>query len=75
VTTPNGTSNGTGSGVRLAGPRPMILVRYRPGHTGETARAVHLAPLPDGGQPNALCGRLLLPQDAGGGAAGDSYSR
>ena len=63
MTTPNGTSNGTGSDTELAGARPMILARYRP---GQTARTVHLAPLPDGGQPTALtafCGILLPPED------------
>ncbi|HKR49588.1 MAG TPA: hypothetical protein VJT72_08400 [Pseudonocardiaceae bacterium] len=45
-----------------AGARPVALVRYRPGVTGEAARTVHLIPLPNGGQENAahaLCGALL----------------
>ncbi|MGH3813153.1 MAG: hypothetical protein ACRDUV_11950 [Pseudonocardiaceae bacterium] len=65
MTTPNGTSNGTGSHAGVAGSRPVILVRYRPDVIG-TARTVHLAPLPDGGQPSALtalCGFLLPPED------------
>ncbi|MGH3798276.1 MAG: hypothetical protein ACRDSP_25795 [Pseudonocardiaceae bacterium] len=66
MTTPNGTSNGTGAYVGVAGARPVILVRYRPDVTGQTARTVHLAPLPDGGAPSALtglCGILLHPED------------
>lgn len=66
MTTPNGTGNGTGSHAGVAGSRPVILVRYRPGRTGETARTVHLAPLPDCGAPGALtalCGMLLSPED------------
>lgn len=46
----------------MASARPVALVRYRPGVTGETARMVHLIPLPNGGQEgavHALCGVLL----------------
>ncbi len=63
MTTPNGTGTGADS---HAGSRPVILVRYRPGRTGESTRTVHLAPLPDGGAPGALtalCGVLLPPED------------
>jgi hypothetical protein len=45
--------------------RPVVLLRYRPGITGETGRAVHLVPLPPAGQVGAagvaLCGVLLRP--------------
>jgi hypothetical protein len=43
-----------------------MLVRYRPGVVGETARTVHLIPLPVNGWTgagNALCGALLHPQE------------
>lgn len=42
--------------------QPVMLVRYRPGVTGQTARAVHLVPMPDGrvaGTVATLCGALL----------------
>lgn len=57
------TSNGTGRHADLAGARPVILLRHRPGHAGST---VHLAPLPADGRPGALtalCGNLLRPDD------------
>jgi hypothetical protein len=66
MTTPNGTSTGTGTDAGMASSRPLILARYRPGRAARTARTVHLAPLPDGGQPSALtalCGILLAPED------------
>ncbi len=66
MTMPNGASNGTGRHAGVAGSRPVILVRYRPDVIGQTARIVHLAPLPDGGQPSALtalCGIPLPPED------------
>ncbi|MDQ1538190.1 MAG: hypothetical protein QOE58_2583 [Actinomycetota bacterium] len=48
----------------LPGPvvQPMMLVRYRPGVAGQTARAVHLVPMPDGriaDTVGTLCGALL----------------
>lgn len=46
--------------------RPVMLVRYRPGVVGETARTVHLVPLPVGGPAGAvaaLCGTLLRRED------------
>lgn len=42
--------------------RPMILVRYRPGVTGQSARIVHMIPLPTDrqvGAVSAICGALL----------------
>ncbi len=42
--------------------RPVVLVRHRPDVTGETARIVHVVPLPTDGQAravSALCGVLL----------------
>lgn len=46
---------------------PVALLRYRAGVAGETARIVHLVPLPPGGQMGAagvaLCGALLCPDE------------
>jgi hypothetical protein len=44
----------------------VVLVRYRPGVVGETARTVHMVPLPTDGQAGAvgtLCGAVLLRND------------
>lgn len=45
------------------GARSVVLARYRPGMAGETARVVHLIPLPfravTAGAVRALCGALL----------------
>lgn len=44
----------------------MVLVRYRPGVVGETARTVHVVPLPTDGQVGAvgaLCGAALMVHD------------
>jgi hypothetical protein len=46
--------------------QPVMLVRYRPGNTGQTTHAVHLAPLPDrhlAGTVGTLCGALLSLED------------
>ncbi len=55
--------NGTGARTAVVGARPVVLLRYRPGVTGETERVVHLMPLPAHGQVGAtgvaLCGALL----------------
>ncbi|MGH3918244.1 MAG: hypothetical protein ACRDSG_04250 [Pseudonocardiaceae bacterium] len=63
----NGDDNGRGHGASaVAAARPVVLIRYRPGRTGETARAVHLVPLPVGGETgaaSALCGALLRPEE------------
>ncbi len=37
----------------MAGARTVVLLRYRPGVAGETARTVHLVPLPSEGQTGA----------------------
>ncbi len=60
------TSNGTGSHAAVTDARPVTLVRYRPGVVGETARTVHLVPLPVGGPAGAvaaLCGTPLRRED------------
>lgn len=60
------TSNETGSHAAVTDARPVTLVRYRPGVTGETARMVHLVPLPVGspaGTVTALCGAPLRRED------------
>jgi hypothetical protein len=54
------------AGVAVAAARPVMLVRYRPGVTGETARTVHVVPLPtdqEAGAVGALCGAALLLND------------
>lgn len=45
--------------------RPVVLIRVRPGQVAESARVVHLAPLPgDGvGVVTTLCGALLRTED------------
>jgi hypothetical protein len=51
------------SGAAVAVARPVVLVRYRPEVAGETARMVHLVPLPtaeQAGAVEALCGAALL---------------
>ncbi|MGH4009973.1 MAG: hypothetical protein ACRDTH_17780 [Pseudonocardiaceae bacterium] len=53
---------GPGAEAAIAAARPVVLVRYRPGVTGQTARIVHLVYLPTDGQAGAvgaLCGALL----------------
>jgi hypothetical protein len=49
--------------VAVAGAWPVVLVRYRPGVVGETARVVHVVPVPLGAQMDvagvAFCGALL----------------
>lgn len=59
---------GSGSGDRqmVAAARPVVLVRYRPGVTGEATRVVHVVPLPLGGghdTATGLCGIQLLPSE------------
>ncbi len=57
---------GPGAGAAVAAARPVVLVRYRRGVTGETARTVHVVPLPTDGQAGAvgsLCGTALLLDD------------
>jgi hypothetical protein len=54
------------AGHAAAEARPVVLLRYRPGLTGETGRTVHLVPLPPAGQDGvagvALCGVSLRPE-------------
>ncbi|MGH4011792.1 MAG: hypothetical protein ACRDTH_27130 [Pseudonocardiaceae bacterium] len=56
---------GLGASAAVTAALPVVLVRYRPGVAGETARIVHVVPLPTDGQAgtvSALCGaRLGLP--------------
>ncbi len=50
----------------MAAARPVVLVRYRPGVVGETARTVHVVPLPTNDQANtvsAVCGAALRLED------------
>jgi len=45
---------------------PVMLVRYRPGNTGQITRAVHLVPMPDrhvAGTVGTLCGAVLSLED------------
>lgn len=55
------TGNGTGVPGAAAAAPPVALLRYRPGVTEQTARLVHLVPLPvvagqAGAAGIALCG-------------------
>jgi hypothetical protein len=55
-----------GADAAVAAARPVMLVRYRPGVTGETARTVHVVPLPtdrQAGATGALCGATLVLDD------------
>jgi hypothetical protein len=57
---------GRDAGAAVAAARPIMLVRYRPGVAGETARVVHLVPLPtdeQAGVVGALCGAALMVHD------------
>lgn len=50
----------------MAAARPVVLVRYRSGVTGETARVVHVVPLPtdeQAGTVGAMCGAVLALKD------------
>jgi hypothetical protein len=63
----SGANGRGGRGVdAVVAARPVVLVRYRPGVTGETARTVHVVPLCTDGQAGvvgALCGAVLLLED------------
>lgn len=53
------TTNRNGDRLAPADTRPVVLVRYLPGVSGETTRTVHLMPLPIGSHEaaaRALCG-------------------
>ena len=57
---------GPGAGAAVAVARPVVLVRYRPGVIGETARTVHVVRLPTDegvGVVGALCGAVLMVHD------------
>ncbi len=57
------TTNGSGDHQTVTETRPVMLVRYRPGVTGEATRTVHLVPLPLADQHDAvaaLCGTRFL---------------
>jgi len=47
----------------VAGARPVVLLRYRPGVTGQTARVVHLVPLPAADQIGVAFRGALLRRD------------
>lgn len=53
----------TGGVTAVAGARPVVLLRYRPGVAEKASRVVHVVPLPVGGERDAagvaLCGALL----------------
>ncbi len=56
---------GPGAGGEVIAARPVVLVRYRPGVTGDTARAVRAVPLPTDGSAGAVgsvCGAALMQQ-------------
>lgn len=62
----NATNGHGGPGAAVAVARPMVLVRYRPGVIGETARTVHVVPLPTDERASvvgALCGAALMVHD------------
>ncbi|MGH3811059.1 MAG: hypothetical protein ACRDUV_01200 [Pseudonocardiaceae bacterium] len=55
----------TADSAAVTSAQPVMLLRYQPGVARETARTVHLVPLPPPGQPGAagvaLCGAVLCP--------------
>jgi hypothetical protein len=62
----NGENGGPDDGAAVAAARAVMLVRYRLGVVGETARTVHVVPLPTDGQAGAvgtLCGAALMVRD------------
>ncbi|MGH3889223.1 MAG: hypothetical protein ACRDSZ_22140 [Pseudonocardiaceae bacterium] len=57
---------GRDAGAAVAAARPIMLVRYRPGVVGETARVVHVVALPtdeQAGVVGAWCGAALMARD------------
>lgn len=57
---------GASAVVAVAVARPVVLVRYRRGVVGETARTVHMVSLPPderAGAVGALCGAALMLHD------------
>lgn len=61
-----GNGHRTAGAMAVTGSRAVVLVRYRPGVVGETARSVHLVSAHPGAQTDvagvALCGALLRPE-------------
>ena len=60
------TTNSSDNRLAPADARPVVLVRYRPGVSGETMRTVHVMPLHPGSQEavtRALCGASLRASD------------
>lgn len=56
----------TAGNAAIAEDLPVVLVRYRRGYVGETARTVHVVPLPadkQAGVTSALCGAVLRLDD------------
>jgi hypothetical protein len=65
VSASNG-NGGPGASAAVVAARAVMLVRYRLGVVGETARTVHVVPLPTDGQAGAvgaLCGAALMVRD------------
>ncbi|MGH3836851.1 MAG: hypothetical protein ACRDSF_14315 [Pseudonocardiaceae bacterium] len=60
-----GNGHRAAGAVAVTGNRPVVLVRYRPGVVGETARIVHVVAAHPGAQTDvagvALCGTRLRP--------------
>ncbi len=59
-------TNGSGDHPAATDAPPVVLVRYRPGLTGEAIRTVHLVPSPLGNHEDAataLCGTVLRPPE------------
>ncbi|MGH3798465.1 MAG: hypothetical protein ACRDSP_26780 [Pseudonocardiaceae bacterium] len=66
MTATNGHNAGHGTGPAVVTEaRPIVLLRYRPGMAPESARVVHLVPLPPEGTGavSALCGALIRPEE------------
>ncbi|MGH3795838.1 MAG: hypothetical protein ACRDSP_13220 [Pseudonocardiaceae bacterium] len=61
MSTNGGHRTGPGGAASVTGAVPVVLVRDRPGGAGESARTVHLVPLPDGGQPGAVSHVISTP--------------
>jgi hypothetical protein len=57
---------GPDAGAAVTAARSVVLVRYRPGVVGQTARTVHVVPLPtdmQAGAVSASCGAVLMLDD------------
>jgi hypothetical protein len=65
---------GPDRGAVVAAAGAVMLVRYRPGVTGQSARTVHVIRLPTDGQAgavSALCGAVLISEDIEAVTAGE----